>query len=117
MYEISSLRAKVVFFTQSRLQGAKALQSTYADRYERFQQINKIFNKKDSNPYLYFLSPFNTIVMARGEQDKYTRLNHDWTKTRKGIDAPISFEDLMENEVQSSLQDGAIHELSVLADP
>ena len=55
--------------------------------------------------------------MARGEQGKSTRLNRDWTKTRKGITAPISLEDLMEKEVQSSLQDGAIRELSVLSDP
>ena len=55
--------------------------------------------------------------MARGEQGKSTRLNRDWTKARKYIDVPISLEDLMEKEVQSSLQDGAIHELSVLADP
>ena len=55
--------------------------------------------------------------MARGEQDKYTRLNRDWTKTRKSIAAPISLKDLMEKEVQSSLQDGDIGDLSVLADP
>ena len=55
--------------------------------------------------------------MARGEQGKYTQLNHDWTKKRSGIAAPISLEDLMEKEVQSSTQDSAIRELSVLADP
>ena len=55
--------------------------------------------------------------MARGEQGKSTRINRDWTKTRKGITAPISIEDLMEKEVQSSLQDSAIRKLSVLADP
>ena len=55
--------------------------------------------------------------MARSEQGKYTRLNCDWTKKRSGIAAPISLEDLMEKEVQSSTQDGAIRELSVLADP
>ena len=55
--------------------------------------------------------------MAHGEQGKSTRLNRDWTKARKGITAPISIEELMEKEVQSPLQDGAIRELSVLADP
>ena len=34
-----------------------------------------------------------------------------------GIAAPISLEDLMEKEVQSSIEDGAMRELSVLADP
>ena len=55
--------------------------------------------------------------MSRGEQGKSTRVNRDCTKARKGITAPISLEDLMEKEVQSSLEDGAICELSVLADP
>ena len=55
--------------------------------------------------------------MARSEQGKSTRLNRDWTKKRSGIAAPIGLEDLMEKEVQLSLQDGAIRELSVLADP
>ena len=55
--------------------------------------------------------------MACGEQVKSTQLNCDWTKARKGITAPIILEDLMEKEVQSSLQDGAICELSVLVDP
>ena len=55
--------------------------------------------------------------MARSEQGKSTRLNHDCTKKMLGIPAPISLEDLMEKEMQSSTQDGAIRELSVLADP
>ena len=54
--------------------------------------------------------------MARSEQGTSTQLSSDWTKKRSGIAAPISLEDLMEKEVQSSTQDGAIHELSVLAD-
>ena len=54
--------------------------------------------------------------MARGDQGKYTRVNSDWTKARK-VTAPISIEELMEKEVQSSLEDGAMRELSVLADP
>ena len=56
------------------------------------------------------------IVMARGDHVKSTRVNRDWTKARK-VTAPISLEDLMGKEVQSSLEDGAICELSVLADP
>ena len=55
--------------------------------------------------------------MARSEQGKSTRLSRDWTKKRSGTSAPISLEDLMEKEVQSSTQDGAIRELSILADP
>ena len=55
--------------------------------------------------------------MARSEQGKSTRLNCDWTKTRKGITVTISLEDSTEKEVQSSLQESAIRELSVLADP
>ena len=54
--------------------------------------------------------------MACGEQGKSTRVNRDWTKARK-VTAPISFEELMEKEVQPSLEDGAIRKLSVLADP
>ena len=54
--------------------------------------------------------------MERGKQIKPTRVNCDWTKARK-VTAPISLEDLMEKDVQSSLEDGAIRELSVLADP
>ena len=55
--------------------------------------------------------------MACVEQVRSTQLNCDGTKARKCIAAPISLEDLMEKEVQSSLQDGDIRELSVLADP
>ena len=54
--------------------------------------------------------------MARDEQVKSTQVNRDWTKTRK-VTAPISIEDLMEKEVQFSLEDGAIRELSVPDDP
>ena len=61
--------------------------------------------------------PFNTNVMARGEQGNSTRLNRDCTKKRSGIAAPIIIEDLMKKGVQSSTQDGAIRELSLLADP
>ena len=46
--------------------------------------------------------------MERGKQDKYTRVNNDWTKETK-VTAPIS-------SVQLSLEDGAICELSVLSD-
>ena len=55
--------------------------------------------------------------MARSEQGKSSRLSCDWIKKRSGTAAPISLEDLMEKPVQSSTQDGAIRELSVLADP
>ena len=53
----------------------------------------------------------------RSEQVKSTRPSRDGPKKRSGISAPISLEDLMEKEVQSSTQDGAIRELLVLADP
>ena len=55
--------------------------------------------------------------MARGEHGKSKRLNRDWTKKRSGIAAPIRLGDLTEKKVQSSTQEGAICELSVLADP
>ena len=54
--------------------------------------------------------------MACSEQGKSSRLSCDWTKKRSGTSAPISLEDLMDKEVQSSTQYGAIRELSVLAD-
>ena len=54
--------------------------------------------------------------MARGEQVNSTRVNIDWTKARN-VTTPISLKGLMEKKVQSSLEDGGIRELSVLADP
>ena len=54
--------------------------------------------------------------MACEEQVKSTQVNPDRTKARK-VTASISIEDLIEKEVQSSLEDRAIRELSVLADP
>ena len=102
-YERAALRAKDVFIrtrrlectrrmrtrksvqpTQSRLQGAKAVQPTNPDCYSRFEQID---NKKIPN------------IMARGEKDKSTQVNRDRTKARK-VTAPISLKDLMEKEVQ-----------------
>ena len=53
----------------------------------------------------------------RSEQVKSARPSHELLKKRSGTSAPISLEDLMEKEVQSSSQDGSICELSVLADP
>ena len=50
------------------------------------------------------------------EQVKSSRPSRDGPKKRSVTSAPISLEDLMEKEVQSSTQDGAIRELSVLAD-
>ena len=55
--------------------------------------------------------------MASSEQGKFTRTSCDCTKKMSGTLAPSCLEDLMEKEVQSSTQDGAICELSVLADP
>ena len=80
---------------------------------------NVIYDWKDehSNYFFPFLSPFITSIMAHSEQGKYTQLSRDWTKKRSGIVAPISIEDLTEKEVQSSTQDSAICELSLLADP
>ena len=51
------------------------------------------------------------------EQVKSAQPSCDGPKKRSGTSAPISLEELMEKEVQSSTQDGAIRELSVLADP
>ena len=53
----------------------------------------------------------------RSEQAKSARPSCDTLKKRSSTSAPISLEDLMDKEVQSSSQDGAIRELSVLADP
>ena len=54
--------------------------------------------------------------MACNEQVKSTRVNRDWAKARK-VNAPIIHEDLMEKEMQSSPEGGAIREMSVLTDP
>ena len=51
------------------------------------------------------------------EQVKSARPSRDALKKRSSTSAPISLEDLMDKEVLSSSQDGAIRELSVLADP
>ena len=53
----------------------------------------------------------------RIEQVKSAQPSRDGPKKKSGTSALISLEDLMEKEVQSSTQDGAIRELSVLADP
>ena len=53
----------------------------------------------------------------RSEQVKSARSSRDGSKKRSCTSAPISLDDLIEKEVQSSSQDGAICELSVLADP
>ena len=53
----------------------------------------------------------------RSEQVKSARTSRDGPKKRSGTSATISLEDLMEKEVQLSTEDGAIRELSVLADP
>ena len=53
----------------------------------------------------------------RSKQVKSVRPSRGILKKRSGTSAPISLEDLMEKEVQSFSQDGAICELSVLADP
>ena len=53
----------------------------------------------------------------RSEQAKYAQPSRDAIKKRSSTSAPISLEDLTDIEVQSSTQDGIIHELSVLSDP
>ena len=50
------------------------------------------------------------------EQAKSTRPSRDALKKRSSTSAPISLEDLMDKEMQSSSQYVAIRELSVLAD-
>ena len=55
--------------------------------------------------------------MTCSEQGNSARLSSYWTKKRAGTAAPISIEELMEKEVHLSTQDGAIRELSFLADP
>ena len=51
------------------------------------------------------------------EQAKSTRPSRDALKKMSSTSAPISLEDLMDKEVQSSSQDGAICGLSVLSNP
>ena len=53
--------------------------------------------------------------MARGEQVKSTRVYRDWIKAIK-VTSSIRLEYSLEKEVQPSLEDGAIRELSVLTD-
>ena len=53
----------------------------------------------------------------RSEQAKSAQSSLDALKKRSSTSAPISLEDLMDKEVLSSSQDGAIRELSVLSDP
>ena len=53
----------------------------------------------------------------RSEQENSARPSRDALKKRSSTSAPISLEDLMDKEVLFSSQDGAICELSVLADP
>ena len=48
--------------------------------------------------------------MAHNGQVKSTRVNRDWGKARKGT-APINIEDLIEKEVQLSLENSAIQNL------
>ena len=53
----------------------------------------------------------------RSEQVKSAQPSRDVLKKRSGTSSPISLKDLMDKEVLSSSQDGAICELSVLANP
>ena len=103
---------------QSRLQGAQAVQSTYAVATINFNISTRFFKNiyKYSNPFFSFLAPFINSIM-RSEQVKSAQPSRDVLKKRSGTSAPISLEDLMEKEVQSSSQDGAICELLELADP
>ena len=67
-------------------------------------------------PFFYFLAPSITSIM-RSEQAKSAQSSRDALKKRSSTSAPISLEDLMDKEVQSSSQDGTIRELSVLSNP
>ena len=53
----------------------------------------------------------------RSEQAKSAQPSRGALKKRSSTSAPIRIEDLMDKEVLSSSQDGAIRELSVLANP
>ena len=123
MYAIIHLREKYVFRTHKSpraqkpytcakrrttyakpLTGRKSRKPKYADCYSCLEQIVKKRKK-------HILS-----ITACSEQVKSTRVNRDWTNSRN-VTAPTILEDLMEKEVQSSLEEGAISELSVLTDP
>ena len=53
----------------------------------------------------------------RSEQEKSTQPSRESLKKMSSTPAPISLEDLMDKEVMSSSQVGAIRELLVLAGP
>ena len=92
----------------------------YNLRTQSLQVISKNrqdFSKKTTyNPFFSFLVPSITSIM-RSEHINSAQPSRDGLQKRSGTSEPISLEDLTEKEVQSSTQDGAIRELSVLADP
>ena len=118
MYALSCFTCKSRIFYAKSLTGRTSRTIYVRSCYKRFQQIDKIFQKidKDSNPFFSFLAPSITSIM-RSEQVNSSQPSRGVLKKRSGTSAPISLEDLMEKEVQSSSQDSAIRELSVLADP
>ena len=54
--------------------------------------------------------------MERSKKYKPTRVNRDWTKSRK-VNAPKILKDLMVKKLQSSLEDGDMCRLSMHTDP
>ena len=124
MYAISRLHTKYVFCTHKSHRAhkpykyaknpynlRKAAYRTQKPYNLRTQTDTSILKKSARNKNKNSLR-----VMAHGEQVKFTRVNRYWTKARK-VTAPISLEDLLEKEVQSSIEDRNIRVLSVLADP
>ena len=119
MYAKAALQAKDVFIRTSRPECTSRIptKNTYNLRKTAYRAqkpynlrtqtatdvLNKLTRKKKEN----------ICVMACGEKVRSTQVNRDWTKARK-VTAPINLEDLMEKEVQLSLEYGAIQNLYTL---
>ena len=54
--------------------------------------------------------------MAHSKKEKYPQIDRFWTKAIE-VNVPISFEDLIVNELPTSLEDGDMRKLSVCMDP
>ena len=99
---------KAAYIAQSCTQTcAKAVKPTQSRIQLRTQTATDLSNKSTGK----ILS-----VMAHIKKDKSTQVNSDWKKSRK-VNAPISLEDLVVNELPWSLEDGNMRGFSVCTDP
>ena len=98
---------KAAYIAQSLTQTcAKAVQPTQSCIQLRTQTDTGVSNKSTSK----ILS-----IVAHSEKDKSTRVNRDWKKARN-VNAPISLEDSMVNELTLSLEYGDMRKLLVHTD-